>query len=50
VRWLIQFGSQEVWLIRGFNDETVYSIVSIIMAIVIFNKNRKEINLQNGGE
>lgn len=48
-RWLIQFGSQEVWWIRGFNDEAVYSIVSIIMAIVIFNKNRKT-NLQNGGK
>ena len=36
VRLFIQLGSTEYWWFRGFNDESVYSIVSIIMAIVIY--------------
>ena len=48
VRWLIQFGSTVSWLgIRGFNDETVYSVVSIITCIVIFAINKhKKINVK----
>ena len=42
VRMFIQLGSTVSWGIRGFNDETVYSIVSIITAIVIFNRSKKQ--------
>lgn len=46
VHWLIQFGSMEVWWVRGFNDEAVYSIVTFITAIIIFkrysNKQKEE--------
>lgn len=46
VRLLIQFGSTVSWWgIRGLNDETVYSIVSMITGIVIFVKYKnKKIN------
>lgn len=36
IRLFLQFGTTEMWGIRGFNDESLYSIVSIIMAIVIY--------------
>lgn len=54
VRLFIQFGSLEVWWIRGFNDESVYSIVTFIMAIVIY-RNWQKNNLnkskeRNGGK
>lgn len=42
VRLFIQLGSTDYWWFRGFNDESVYSIVSIIMAIAIFYINRKK--------
>jgi len=35
VRLFIQLGSTDYWWFRGFNDESVYSIVSIVMAILI---------------
>lgn len=35
VRMFIQLGSTEFWWFKGFNDESVYSIVSIAMAIAI---------------
>ena len=41
VRLFIQLGSMEVWWIRGFNDESIYSIVSIVMAIVIYRRYEK---------
>lgn len=47
VRLFIQFGSMEVWWIRGFNDESVYSIVAIAMAIVIYRNWQK--NIHNNG-
>lgn len=47
VRALIQFGSTVAWWgIRGFNDETVYSIVSIITCIVIFAINNKKVSVR----
>ena len=44
VRLFIQLGSTEYWWIRGLNDESIYSIVSITMTIVIYRnwvKNQK---------
>lgn len=42
VRLFIQFGSRECWWgIKGFNDESVYSIIAIILAIMIYLRNRK---------
>ena len=54
VRLFIQLGSTEYWGFRGFNDESVYSIVSIVMAIVI-NRNWQrsnsiDIKKRNGGK
>lgn len=40
VRLFIQLGSTDYWWFRGFNDESIYSIISIGMAIVIFYLNR----------
>lgn len=40
VRLFIQFGSTEYWWVRGFNDESIYSILSIGIAIIIFCLNR----------
>lgn len=43
VRLFIQAGSRERWWgIIGFNDESVYSIVSIVMAIFIYKKWRED--------
>ena len=40
VRLFIQFGSRECWLgITGFNDESIYSIISILLAIIIYSYN-----------
>ena len=53
VRLSIQLGSTEYWWVRGFNDESVYSIVSIVMAIVIYRnwqKNSSNRKKQNGGK
>lgn len=47
VRLFIQLGSTEYWWIRGFNDESVYSIVAIAMAIIIYRNWQKHI--QNNG-
>ena len=41
VRLFIQFGSREQWWFRGFNDESVYSIVSIVIAVVVFGYNQR---------
>lgn len=50
VRMLIQLGSTDYWWIRGFNDESVYSIVSMIMAIVIYRNWQKNKIKQDKGE
>ena len=42
VRFLLQFGSLEVWGVRGFNDETVYSLISFATAIYIFHRHKKK--------
>ena len=42
VRFLLQFGSLEVWGVRGFNDETVYSLASFAIAIYIFHRYKKK--------
>lgn len=42
VRLFLQLGSTDYWWIRGFNDESVYSIVAIIMTMVIYGKWYKE--------
>lgn len=47
VRLFIQLGSTEYWWIRGFNDESVYSIVAIAMAIVIYRNWQKNIQKSN---
>ena len=36
VRLFIQLGSMSYWWIRGINEKSVYSIVAIMMAIVIY--------------
>ena len=46
VRLFLQFGSRESWFgIRGFNDESVYSIIAMIMAIFIYHRNDQEKNV-----
>ena len=46
VRMFNQFACTEMWWVRGFNDETIYSVVSIITAIVIFNRYKKQLNVK----
>lgn len=41
VRLFIQLGSSDCWWFRGLNDESIYSILSIGIAIAIFYHNRK---------
>ena len=41
VRLFMQFGSTSSWGIRGINEETVYSVVAIAMAVSIFFYNHR---------
>ena len=42
VRSLIQFGSTDVYFgIRGLNDETIISVISIIIGMIIYQHNEK---------
>lgn len=46
VRAVIQFGCRECWWgIRGINDETLYSVLAIIMAYFIFKNFTKSIKI-----
>lgn len=47
VRLFIQLGSSDYWWFRGFNDESVYSVISIGMAIVILYRTRQKNNSTN---
>lgn len=46
-RLFIQIGSTDYWWFRGFNDESIYSIISIGMAVVIFLRNEHTNKLGN---
>lgn len=42
VRLFIQFGSREIWWgIVGLNDETVYSVIAIVISTMIYSYHRK---------
>ena len=47
IRLFLQLGSSDYWWIRGFNDESVYSIISIAMAVIIFAVNAKKQKINN---
>ena len=50
VRSLLQFSSTDIYFgIRGLNDETIISIISIIMGTMIFQHNEK-VKLNGGFE
>lgn len=55
VRFCLQFASRDYWWIRGFNDDSVYSILSIIIGFLIFRMEsvssiKANCSFQNGGE
>lgn len=55
VRFCLQFGSRDYWWIRGLNDDSVYSTISIIIGLYILKTNyalsiESSYPFQNGGE
>ena len=55
VRFCLQLGNRDYWWIRGFNEDSVYSIIAIIIGLYILKTNYAlsiESNnpFQNGGE
>lgn len=48
IRHLLQFESLDCYFgIRGFNDETIISIISVIMGAVIFQRNENRVLINN---
>lgn len=36
VRFHLQFGSLDYWGVRGFNEDTVYSLLAVLIGVIIF--------------